>query len=60
VSPVRYELGLYIPEDAILHSHRRENVKPYTEKINFLSTSIDMKDDLNSRDSFLAVLFLLH
>jgi hypothetical protein len=24
VSPVKYELGLYIPEDGILHSHRRE------------------------------------
>jgi hypothetical protein len=24
VSPVKYELGFYIPEDGILHSHRRE------------------------------------
>jgi hypothetical protein len=23
---VRYELGFYIPEDGILHSHRRENL----------------------------------
>jgi hypothetical protein len=30
VSPVRYELGVYIPEDAILHSHCRENLKSYT------------------------------
>jgi hypothetical protein len=29
VSPVRYELGLYIPEDDILHSHCRENLKSY-------------------------------
>jgi hypothetical protein len=29
VSPVRYELRLYIPEDDILHSHRRENLKSY-------------------------------
>jgi hypothetical protein len=29
VSPVRYELGIYIPEDSILHSHRRENLKSY-------------------------------
>jgi hypothetical protein len=29
VSPVKYELGFYIPEDDILHSHRRENLKPY-------------------------------
>jgi hypothetical protein len=27
--PVRYELGFYIPEDGILHSHRRENLKFY-------------------------------
>jgi hypothetical protein len=29
VSPVRYELGFYILEDDILHSHRRENLKSY-------------------------------
>jgi hypothetical protein len=29
VSPVRYELGFYIQEDGILHSHRRENPKSY-------------------------------
>jgi hypothetical protein len=29
VSPVNYELGFYIPEDDILHSHRRENLKSY-------------------------------
>jgi hypothetical protein len=29
VSPVRYEPGFFIPEDAILHSHRRENLKSY-------------------------------
>jgi hypothetical protein len=29
VSPVRYEQGFYIPEDDILHSHRREKVKSY-------------------------------
>jgi hypothetical protein len=27
VSPVKYELGFYIPEDDIFHSHRRENLK---------------------------------
>jgi hypothetical protein len=26
---VRYEQGFYIPEDPILHSHRRENLKSY-------------------------------
>jgi hypothetical protein len=30
VSPVKYELGFYIPEDGILHSHRRENLRSYT------------------------------
>jgi hypothetical protein len=29
VSPVKYELGFYIPEDDILHSHCRENLKCY-------------------------------
>jgi hypothetical protein len=29
VSPVKYELDFYIPEDCVLHSHRRENLKSY-------------------------------
>jgi hypothetical protein len=29
MSPVMYELGFYIPEDGILHSDRRENLKSY-------------------------------
>jgi hypothetical protein len=29
VSPVKYKLGFYIPEDDILHSHRRETLKSY-------------------------------
>jgi hypothetical protein len=29
VSPVKYELGFYIPESDIFHSHRRENLKSY-------------------------------
>jgi hypothetical protein len=29
VSPVKYELGAYIPEDGVLHNHPRENLKPY-------------------------------
>jgi hypothetical protein len=29
VSPVKYELGFYIPEDDIFHSHCRENLKSY-------------------------------
>jgi hypothetical protein len=27
--PVRDEVGFYIPEDDILHSRRRENLKSY-------------------------------
>jgi hypothetical protein len=29
VSPVKYELGFYVPEDGTLHSHPRENLNPY-------------------------------
>jgi hypothetical protein len=29
VTPVKYEPGLYIPEDGILHSHLRGNLKLY-------------------------------
>jgi hypothetical protein len=29
VSPVKYELGIYIPEDDILHSHCHEDRKSY-------------------------------
>jgi hypothetical protein len=29
MSPVRYELGSYILEGDVLHSHRRENLKSY-------------------------------
>jgi hypothetical protein len=29
VSPVKYELCFCIPEDDVLHSHRRETLKPY-------------------------------
>jgi hypothetical protein len=36
VSPVRYELEFYIPEDGILHSHRRESLKSY----NILTASV--------------------
>jgi hypothetical protein len=29
MSPVKYELGFYIPEGDILHSDRRENLQSY-------------------------------
>jgi hypothetical protein len=31
VSPVKYELCFYIPEDGILHSDRREHLKSYIQ-----------------------------
>jgi hypothetical protein len=38
---VKYELGFYIPEDGILHSHSRENPKSYVfEPITFLRVSL--------------------
>jgi hypothetical protein len=33
VSHVRYELGFYIPEDGILHSHRQENLSAYVKQL---------------------------
>jgi hypothetical protein len=33
MSPVRYELGFYIPEDYILHSHCRENLRSYLYRV---------------------------
>jgi hypothetical protein len=36
VSPVKYEMGFYIPEDDILHSHRLENLISYTNNAMFL------------------------
>jgi hypothetical protein len=38
VSPVRYELGFYIPEAGILHSHRRDNLIYYIAFINWLES----------------------
>jgi hypothetical protein len=40
MSPVRYDLGFYIPEDDILHSHRRENLKSYEAIIGSESVQI--------------------
>jgi hypothetical protein len=33
VSPVKYELGFYIPEEAILHNHCRENLTSYVASL---------------------------
>jgi hypothetical protein len=39
VSPVKYELGFYIPEDDILHSHCSENLKSYIDFSNLPNSS---------------------
>jgi hypothetical protein len=41
VSPVKYELGFYIPEDGLLHSHCLENLKSYIGTL--LSSFRDMR-----------------
>jgi hypothetical protein len=33
VSPVKFELGFYIPEDGILHSHSHGNIKSHKGKL---------------------------
>jgi hypothetical protein len=43
VSPVKYELGFYITEDDILHSHRCEKLKFYTGS-HLISTRIYIGD----------------
>jgi hypothetical protein len=32
VSPVKYELGFYIPKGTILHSHSNENLRSFMVK----------------------------
>jgi hypothetical protein len=39
---VRYELGFYIPEDDILHSQRRENLKSYFLPSSFNTLSLNV------------------
>jgi hypothetical protein len=39
MSPVKYELGIYIAEDGILRSHRRENLKSYVVLMSVASVS---------------------
>jgi hypothetical protein len=42
---VKYELGFYIPEDGILHSHRRENLESYMEDNSAMKAVLDEHDD---------------
>jgi hypothetical protein len=50
VSPVKFELGFYIPEDDILHIRRRENLKSYTVSVQLQHFSV-VQDFLFSRAS---------
>jgi hypothetical protein len=50
VSPVKYELGSYIPVDDILHSHRRENLKSYRYESCSLKNLQLYKTDFAIRD----------
>jgi hypothetical protein len=47
VSPVRYELGFYNPEDGILHSHRRENLNSYKVPVSATRKSEGNCDESN-------------
>jgi hypothetical protein len=40
VSSLRYELGFCIPDDGILHSHGRENLKSYMDGICVLACDV--------------------
>jgi hypothetical protein len=57
---VKYELGFCIPEDDILHSHRRDNVTSYTDALvswdltTFLSDVGILTKVMNSRVVFAA------
>jgi hypothetical protein len=57
VSPVRYELDFYIPEDGILHSHRRENLKSYNKNLDWKTSNLCSErdhDNSNEGNSCLA------
>jgi hypothetical protein len=48
MSPVKYELGFYIPEDVILHSHSREHLKSYNRYTISLYIDISMRKQTSS------------
>jgi hypothetical protein len=55
VSPVKYELGIYIPEDDILHSHRCENLKSYTDLKQFELFGLNIHNSFSRRKLYLLV-----
>jgi hypothetical protein len=40
MSPVRYELGFYIPEDDILYSDRREHLRSYIGNVSCMYSNL--------------------
>jgi hypothetical protein len=46
--PVRYELGLYIPEDGILHRPRHKNLKIYIAYHVYLQRHITTPTEISS------------
>jgi hypothetical protein len=55
--PVRYELGFYIPEEDILHSLRRENLKSYIEVAN--SSNNDTSTELQVTFKYILTVILI-
>jgi hypothetical protein len=46
---MRYELGFYIPEDEILHSHRRENLIYKTSYMAYNSSYLQLHIYLHNK-----------
>jgi hypothetical protein len=56
VSPVRYELVCYIPEDGIPHSHRRENLESYMFDVDYIF-NVQILSDISRWYGFVCVEF---
>jgi hypothetical protein len=57
VSPVKYEMGFYIAEDGILHSHCRDNRKSHN--LSFVPAKRNAVSDFNDIDSLLNTAYLI-
>jgi hypothetical protein len=65
VFPVKYDLGYYIPEDGILHSHFRKSLKSLFSLFRVTKVAVSLVCEqfmMNilaclSRDSYLAIAF---
>jgi hypothetical protein len=47
MSPVKYELGFYIPEDDIRHSHRRETPKFYIALTGWTGWTLERRSNVS-------------